>query len=376
MLAHADSEREWRLSTTFEQPRRSDIESAVGDDRGLLGKYRNVRLGDSGYDDLLTAVTRPIPRFGAAGGAPHEARLKALPERIFVRGKRHRGENPAYGGLVPANLLHLGGHSHVMLVDLSASRLYVYQNHHGLPHLARDYYVSIGVNGAGKVKEGDQRTPVGIYHVTTFLPGEQLPDRYGTGAFPIDYPNSWDRRYRRTGYGIWLHGSPSKLSNRGPNTSDGCVVLSNPDFQRLREFIHPGVRTPVVIADKVEWITLRQLSARQADALSLLEAWRRDWESLNTEKYLSHYSKHEFIGSGKDYETWAKHKRRVNSSKSFVQVRLGVQGLFVYPGEAAVLAVELDQRYFSNNYQGRVQKQQYWRKDDAGRWRVIYEGRG
>ena len=30
----------------------------------------------------------------------------------------------------------------------------------------------------------------------------------GDGAFPLNYPNEWDRRLNKTGSGIWLHGTP------------------------------------------------------------------------------------------------------------------------------------------------------------------------
>ena len=376
LLAHADSDYEQRLVQTLDRIQKSDLEAAVRDVKGLVSEYQNSRLSKLIYGDLLMAMTGPIHTLGGSVGGLQNKNVQELREEALVRWKHQRGNVFAYQGRVPANLLHLGNHKYAALVDLSGSRIYVYENRDGLPHLVSNYYVSIGLNGAGKEKQGDQRTPIGVYHITSFLPGSGLPDRYGPGAFPIDYPNTLDRRHKRTGYGIWLHGSPSDTYNRGPKASDGCVALSNPDFRALQKIIQSDVGTPVVIADKVEWITPQELQSRRVEVMSQIDRWRLDWESLDTDKYLSHYSRREFLGSGKDYTTWARHKRRVNSNKSFVQVRLDVLGLFEYPGETGLLSVEFDQRYLSDNYQGRLRKQQYWRKDGTGNWRIVYEGRG
>ena len=120
--------------------------------------------------------------------------------------------------------------------------------------LKSDFYVTIGKNGTGKYVEGDQKTPIGVYFVTGFIPSEDLPDLYGDGAFPINYPNAWDRSHNRTGYGIWLHGTPSKFYSRAPKDSDGCVIVSNNDLNTLSRFIDVG-ETPIVIVDNINWIT-------------------------------------------------------------------------------------------------------------------------
>ena len=67
-------------------------------------------------------------------------------------------------------------------------------------------YMSIGQNGAGKERAWDRRTPLGVYFITERLDTSKMHDKYGIAAFPLDYPNAWDRYNERTGYGIWLHG--------------------------------------------------------------------------------------------------------------------------------------------------------------------------
>ena len=120
---------------------------------------------------------------------------------------------------------------------LRALVCFLFKNQKGVPTLIKDFYVTIGKNGAGKYVEGDQKTPVGVYFVTDFISPEELPDLYGDGAFPIDYPNVWDQRHGRTGYGIWLHGTPSKIYSRPPEDSNGCVIVSNQDLNALLPYV-------------------------------------------------------------------------------------------------------------------------------------------
>src|SRR6267378_925842 len=118
----------------------------------------------------------------------------------------------------------------------------------GKPRFVADYYVSSGKNGPLKVREGDEKTPIGVYHVTASLPREELSDFYGSGAFPINYPNEWYRIQGRNGHGIWLHGTPSNTYSRPPRSSNGCVVLANSDLDALAGKLQIGV-TPVIISE-------------------------------------------------------------------------------------------------------------------------------
>src|SRR3954465_12853763 len=140
---------------------------------------------------------------------------------------------------------------YAVVVDTGRSRLYLYRNDEMRPRLVTDYYISIGKAGSHKTREGDQKTPIGVYHVTSSLPKAKLSDFYGAGAFPINYPNDWDRRQGRNGHGIWLHGTPSNTYSRPPRASDGCVVLTNADLEALASSLQVGL-TPVIISEDVQ----------------------------------------------------------------------------------------------------------------------------
>jgi murein L,D-transpeptidase YafK len=250
--------------------------------------------------------------------------------------------------------------------------LFLFKNQHGLPILIKDFYVTIGKNGTGKYVEGDQKTPVGVYFVTGFISPDELPDLYGDGAYPIDYPNAWDQRHGRTGYGIWLHGTPSSTYSRPPKDSNGCVIVSNNDLNTLSPFIDKG-QTPVIISDSINWITKKEWKQSKNDYEQFVEQWRHDWESRDVDLYLRHYSK-EYSGLGKDYASWVEYKRRVNPSKKFIRVNLTDTSMFLYPGEQQLMVVTFDQDYASDNFKRKFTKRQYWRLEDDGQWRIIYEG--
>jgi murein L,D-transpeptidase YafK len=210
-----------------------------------------------------------------------------------------------------------------------------------------------------------------VYHVTSSMPREKLADLYGTGAFPINYPNEWDRREGRGGSGIWLHGTPSDTFSRPPLASDGCVVLTNRDLDAVRQRVQIGL-TPVIISSGIEWVQPQAIAGVREELSGALEGWRRDWETLDTERYLKHYSP-AFNSGGQDYRAFAQQKRQVNAGKQWVKVKLDRVSMFLYPGKQRLAVVTFDQDYSSSNLQNRMRKRQYWLKEGSG-WRIIHEG--
>jgi hypothetical protein len=131
--------------------------------------------------------------------------------------------------------------------------------------------------------------------------------------------------------------------------------------------------TPVIISDLIDWITKQEWTKRSGNYELFVETWRKDWESRNVDLYLRHYSKR-YSGLGKDYNSWIEYKRRVNPSKKFIKVNITDKSIFLYPGEYQLMVVTFVQDYASDNFRRKFTKQQYWRMEDDGRWRIIYEG--
>jgi len=361
-----------RLSAVFEAIEANRLDDALKRVDGLIRDYPNFRLAHLVRGDLLLARSRPLLTFGNVVKTVPQEKIAGMREEALARLRAQR-QRPAEDRL-PRQIMQLhAGQKHAILVDSRRSRLYVFANDGGSPRLVADFYVTLGKNGVEKTREGDQKTPVGVYHVTANLPRRKLTDFYGAGAFPINYPNEWDKRQGRNGFGIWLHGVPSDVYSRPPRASDGCIVLANPDLESVGQYVQVGM-TPVIIADEVEWSDPAALAAERASLAAAIERWRADWESRDTEKYLAHYSTR-FAAPGQDLKAWSAHKRTVNGAKAWIKVGLARVAMLRYPRERDFVVVTFDQDYRSSGLSNTMRKRQYWVKEE-GIWKIIYEGAG
>lgn len=357
------------LAHIFEQIEQNHLDVALQQVEVLIKAYPNFHLANLIKGDLLLARARPIEAFGNSANAP-AGKLADLRAEAIVRLNATREKPPA--NTVPRYLLQMPpDQKYAIVVDMQKSRLYLYQNEKGTPRFVADYYITQGKLGADKTREGDQKTPIGVYHVTASLPRAKLGDIYGSGAFPISYPNEWDKRNGRNGHGIWLHGTPSNTFSRPPKASDGCVVLANQDLDAISKDLQIGL-TPVIISNSVEWLSLDDWQAEREALKHEIAEWRSDWEGLDVERYLNHYST-KFIGDGQSLAQWSARKRQVASGKTWIKVAADNISMFRNPGKEELVIVTFDQDYRSNNLSNVMKKRQYWLKE-GGRWKIIYEG--
>jgi L,D-transpeptidase YnhG len=152
---------------------------------------------------------------------------------------------------------------HAIAVDASRSRLYLFENLS--PSTADDSLAAAPLQADGrllhlggsvghrKVGRGRQAHTAGrVLHHQQPQP-RSLPDLYGVGALPINYPNPLDVQRGKTGSGIWLHGTPKRT-----------VCAGAAGLRRLRGAVQPRSRTlldtvrirttPVVIAPELQWV--------------------------------------------------------------------------------------------------------------------------
>jgi len=370
-LKHNVSE-ETLLIDTLNYIRDQRLDDALHSIEALVELNPKFRLAQLVYGDLLLAKSKPISEFGNLH-LKKRGNINALRDEARSRLRGHL--STPLKGTLPASLLRLSSsQKQVVVVDLEMSRLYLFENKNNTLNLLANYYASSGKNGAIKLLEGDRKTPVGVYFVSQHIPGDKLPDLYGAGAFPIDYPNPWDHRLGRTGYGIWLHGVPSDTYSRTPRSSNGCVAMANADFEAITPLIEVG-KTPVIIAKKINWQELSIIQKQRASLDRSIEKWRQDWESRNMGRYTTNYSQ-SFRTNKHNHGTWIERKNRLNKYKTHIKVTLSDISFFSDPAEEGLVVVKFQQRYNSNNYSGEVQKRQYWRHENDGVWRIVYEGSG
>ena len=368
----SDSGPEPQLAKIFKEIEGKRLDTALQLTENLLRQYPNFRLGHLIKGDLLLARTQQIKSFGAMEGVPAD-KVDDLRAEAIIRLKGYREKPEAK--FVPRYLLQMPpDQRYAIVVDTKRSRLYVYENdltNGGRPRFVADYYMTQGKLGADKLSEGDKKTPTGVYHVTANLPRQKLADLYGNGAYPLNYPNEWDKRQGRNGSGIWLHGTPSNTFSRPPRASDGCVVLANQDLDVVAKNLQVGL-TPVIISNSVEWLSLDDWAKERSELNKAIEAWRSDWESRDTDRYLKHYSKR-FKSADQNFEEFAAQKKQVNAGKEWIKIKADNLSVFRNPSKEEVVVVTFDQDYRSNNLNNQMKKRQYWLRED-GKWKIIYEG--
>ena len=342
--------------------------SALGQTESLLAKAPNHSLLHLLRADLLLILSQKNTIKTNAGqsyalpalSTSHQQRIKELQQEAWLRlNSQANRAKASREHFVPKPLLKLADNEpFVLIVDSKLSRLYVYQNiPNSSPRLVSDYYVTQGLQGSFKLKEGDARTPIGTYFINGPVT-QKLPDFYGYGALNIDYPNMWDKRQGRTGHGIWVHGTPSDTYARAPYASNGCVVLANPDVETIFKLANNGAM-PIVVADKLEWVETKELEKTKKNILQTIEQWRVSLEQGDFKKLEKYYDA-AFLRSEVEKKHMTTNARRV---ELFNIVALE------YPGEIDMIVVRFDQ---SDAQSAGVRKQQYWKKE-SGNWKIILE---
>ncbi len=274
---------------------------------------------------------------------------------------------------LPLSLLQMrGDYRYAVAVDLSSNQLFVFANNDGVPELISSHFATIGKAGYGKRREGDNRTPVGIYRVQSFISDNALPELYGNGALPLDFPNAWDVQQRRTGHGIWIHGMPRDKDRRPARDSEGCVVVSN----ALMPALHDNSElksTPVILADSLRWSTRENAEGVRDTLLDTLEQWRLSWASGDMDAFLGMHDKN-FRNAKQRMPAYADQKRRIAAARKKIDIEVDEVEIFMYPDveHKAMAMVSFKQRYRSRYFKDITYKTQYW-QHDGDRWLLQLE---
>lgn len=234
------------------------------------------------------------------------------------------------------------------------------------PELVGRFEIALGKAKGDKVREGDHRTPEGIYFTRRHIPGRRLlRSKYGDLAIPLDYPNPMDRRARKTGYGIWLHGAGDDRRIAEEYVTEGCVIFFNKDIIRLARFLRPG-KSAVMIVNNRDGVN--QMEDRAALRRELL-VWRTGWSLSDFELIRSRYT-------GEYQMSRPFRKARRLWGRAFTRFQTGVKmeidGLQIISHQK--YAVSFFNQRFSDKGFKRLsgQKILYWLRTENG-WKVIHD---
>ena len=335
----------------------------------IIKQKPNFKLAHLIRGDIYQAYAHGISDFGSSSNFSKD-KIEDLKEEAKKRieSHLHNGTDIIDSPRVtlPQNIDNL------IYVDTNKSRLYLFEiRDHTLIKIF-DEYASIGKNGSGKNFEGDKKTPLGVYTLGEKIT-QPLSDFYGEGAFPIDYPNVYDKLLNKTGHGIWIHGTPKDTYSRAPKSSDGCIVISNENFNTL-ESILKNKQTKVILSKLSydQYFNAENNIDKHNNFMSYFESWISNWTLKNYSEYIAFYDANAKYNS-KAFEIWSSKKKKVFENTNDIQIAIDNLTIIDYPEEEEhVKYVEFTQTYNSDLLKQTSQKKQIWRKFN-NEWKIISE---
>lgn len=133
----------------------------------------------------------------------------------------------------------------LVVVDKFRQRIMIMRYLGGLA-LEFEYPCASGERPGPKNTNRDEKTPEGIYFVTHRYIDKKITI-FGDRALHLNYPNPSDQAKGRKGDGIYVHGTNREYK---PRSSNGCLVMSNPDLGRVAPQLVEQL-TPVVVVSRM-----------------------------------------------------------------------------------------------------------------------------
>lgn len=266
---------------------------------------------------------------------------------------------------------------HVIVVEKSTHSLFIYKNNNGSPELLKKYRIATGKMTGDKDKQGDKKTPEGIYLIQDFYSAKSLLKRYGkhgliygAGAFPLSFPNEMDRREKKTGGGIWLHSTDDDSRVDKGLDSRGCVVATDMDIKEIAKYIELQ-NTQVIITEVHNFQTQNSWQGSKDKILATVNGWAKAWQEKDFKSYINSYSNTEFFDHRKGgYNSYKKYKRAVFARKD--KPLINFDHISVLRSHDYVV-VTMKQDYSSDIIKDTGKKTLYLKLDENYEWKIVAE---
>jgi len=290
------------------------------------------------------------------------------PDTLLPKWQAKAGQLPyEYINILLAPEKDFGQHLFVVEKCDQYAALYTIAEDRKSIELQKTYYISSGQNAGNKYKWRDLKTPEGMYFTLNFIPQRMLAPLYGSGAYVLDYPNELDRLRKKTGSGIWIHGSDKDIV---PMDTEGCIRFENKEI----DYFHQELKlshAPIIISEVIEWTTYANLTQEIEKINKFISDWKTSWERQNLQAYLSYYSQEEFATNNQrmNYTKWADYKQGIFQQGNNVVVTLRD---FTYHYADNLLLITCTQDYKSGTYQD-IGKKHLVLKRQNNNWKIIQE---
>jgi len=239
---------------------------------------------------------------------------------------------------------YLETYKNILACDKSKSTLSLYMKDKNNSYtLTKDYSAYTGKIKGDKIKEGDLKTPVGIYSLTQKL--SKVDSFYGPMAFVTSYPNIYDRYRGKNGSGIWIHGLPTEQER--DSFTKGCIAINNANIKCLDRNIDINETILIINEEfKTDSVSKKELST----ILSQLYAWRYAWLYNDVETYLNFYDSSFKRNDGLNLNNFSRYKRRIFDKKESKSIIFRNINVIPYPNKQNTYKITFSEIYKSNSY--------------------------
>ena len=259
--------------------------------------------------------------------------------------------------------------SSFLICDKNSSTLTLYkQDENNTYQMKRQYEAFTGKMNGDKQKEGDLKTPVGIYHIEDRLSKDtKLDPFYGPLAFVTSYPNLYDKVRGKNGSGIWLHGLP--INQERDDFTRGCIAIDNASIECMDRNIDIKNTALLIYPDKPKSTLKEELST----ILSQLYSWRYAWVYNDINKYLSFYDNDFIREDGLKLKTFSKYKKRIFKKNEKKKIHFSDINVIAYPAVEDTYQITFKEYYKSNTFEFEGDKVLIVRLDDSNKLKIFIE---
>ncbi len=242
---------------------------------------------------------------------------------------------------------------YVIITEKETKKLKLYKNENNKFEKLLDDKVIVGEKEGDKKVEGDKKTPIGAYNLTSKI--TKLDSFYGPLALVTSYPNSFDKSLKKNGHGIWIHGMP--LDSDREEYTKGCIALDNPQLEQLDKSINFDKSVLLISQNDIQSVSKDELSL----IFSFIFNWKDAWKKSDIDTYLSYYSQDFRKSNGANINDFKKYKKRIFSKKEDKTIKFSNINIMPYPNSInkKMYKIEMDQLYRTKRYKFEGKKELY-----------------
>lgn len=226
-----------------------------------------------------------------------------------------------------------------------------------LGQVVRRFRIATGQLPGDKQREGDLRTPEGIYFPRRHINTSSLSQvKFGTWAIDLNFPNLVDKMEGKTGFGIWLHGAGDDDRIDKENITEGCIAFYNQDINELLRWF-PEDQGAIIIGQRLA--DLVDVEVHQEIRRKTLE-WVDAWQNKRFEDYINFYAEDFRLGR-LDLEGFGKYKQRLLNKYANIEINIDQLRVITHP-KYVVAIMNLDYNA-AGAYRSIGRKILYWQNN-------------